>query len=305
MIMKKNLYIIVMAIIGLSVLSACKDDESDSIKLDFERLVNPETVYHAGAEFEQFRTNYNVRFSLSEKEFLGRSYFQINIRPRHYDNIMLNTPTEMLFRVDGSVIWGYDHQSESEFKMYDFSKWPLEEGDSLIYRIYKINDYYEITGIVDYSTVLKNSSTEPFDFVFSEEQESESAADSYDDKMYKSDNNYNDIWNSYRGDGYISNHKDNIHKNSKIEHLYEPNFWNNNKGLYTYQIWCGYNVYEEQLDVYRYRKFTYLLNFGMSTGKGLFFKDNILGNEPVIVKIRKQVIDSVTDEIYDDNISCS
>lgn len=278
------------------------------MKLDFERLVTPETVYHAGAAFEQCGTNYNVWFNLSETEFLGRSYFQINIRPRNYDNTMLDKPTEMLFRIDGNVIWGYDHQTESEFKMYDFSKWPLEEGDSLIYRIYKINDYYEITGIVDYSTVLK-SSTEPFDFVFSEEQESESAADCYDDKMYKSNNNnYNDVWNYYNSSGdvlYISNHKDNIHKDSKIDHLYEPNVWNNHKGLYTYQIWCGYNVYEEQRDVYRYRQFRYLLNFGMCAGKGLFFEDNILGSEPVVVNISKQVIDSVTDEIYDDRFSCS
>lgn len=295
--MKKYLNI-VLAVIGVSVLTGCKDDP-DPIILDFERLASPETVFHAGAEFCQRRTNYRVFFNLSEKEFLGRSYLQINI---------FGKPTEMLFRIDGSVIWGYDHQSESEFKMYDFSKWPLEAGDSLTYRIYEINDNYEITGIADYSNVLKiNSSTKELDFMFSEEQESKSAAVyNQDDKIYKSYNNYNDVWNYYyAGEHYISNHKDNIYKDSRIDHLYDPNYWNNHKGLYSYIIWCGYRVYEERWDIYQYRTFRYILNFGMHTGKGLFFEDKTLtGNEPVFVEIYKQVIDSVTDKINDE-IGCS
>ncbi|MDE5685991.1 MAG: hypothetical protein K2I26_05470 [Paramuribaculum sp.] len=244
--MKKYVYM-VMAIIGLSVMPGCKDDEPDGNYddvhmtwiYDFERLVSPDMIYRSGSEFMQ-SSRENVVFNLSDKEFLGRSYLQINIG---------DMPTEMLIRVDGDVIWGYNPQTESEFKMYDFSKWPLEEGDSLIYRIYEINDNYEITGIADYSDVLK-SNTRLWDFLLGDEPKSRCTV--------------------------ITNYEDNIYEDSKPCSILAPYRSKTGKGIYSYYIWCEYYAYDERFYEEVLSYYIYNLNFGMAKGKGLFFKDESL-----------------------------
>ena len=156
--MKKYVYM-VMAIVGLSALAGCKEDAYIEPLITetcgtyyYDRLDRPERIIHAGSVFSQYDYigSEECRFSLSDKKFRGRTYLQINIG---------NMPTDMLVRVDGDVFWGYDPQTESEFKMYDFSKWPLEEGDSVIYRIYEVKNR-KIAGIADYSDVLKKPESE-------------------------------------------------------------------------------------------------------------------------------------------------
>lgn len=247
--MKKYVYM-VMAIIGLSVMPGCKDDEPEgdydiggheTWTFDYERLVSPDMIYRSGTEFMQCHRE-NVVFNLSDKEFLGRSYLQINIG---------DMPTEMLVRVDGDVIWGYNPQTESEFKMYDFSKWPLEEGDSLTYRIYEINDNYEITGIADYSDVLKHRVIEGLaDFLLGDEPKSRCTA--------------------------IYNFEDNIYEDSTPCSILEPYRSKTGKGIYSYCIWCEYYAYDEYFYEEVMSYYIYNLNFGMAKGKGLFFKDESL-----------------------------
>ncbi len=242
--MKKYVYM-VMAIVGLSVMPGCKDDEPDGnyddIHMtwihDYERLVSPDMIYRSGTEFTQGQGP-DGWCSLSDKEFLGRSYLQITV-----DDML----TEMLIRVDGDVIWGYNPQTESEFKMYDFSKWPLEEGDSLIYRIYEINDNYEITGIADYSDVLKQSITERLDFLLGDEPKSRCTV--------------------------INNFEDNIYEDSKIISIVAPYRSKTGKGIYSYMITCQFFAYDEWLDAEVLGGYEYVLNYGAYRGKGLFFKD--------------------------------
>lgn len=245
--MKKYVYM-VMAVVGLSVMPGCKDDEPEgdydiggheTWTFDYERLVSPDMIYRSGSEFMQSHRE-NVVFNLSDKEFLGRSYLQINIG---------DMPTEMLIRVDGDVIWGYDPQTESEFKMYDFSKWPLEEGDSLTYRIYEINDNYEITGIADYSDVLKSRSVDHEDFMLGNEPKSRCTEKNYEDDIYEDSKKY-DV-----------EYPDNL----KID-----------KGIYSYYILCGFYAYDEKWGGEVWNAYRYVLNFGMAKGKGLLFNDDSL-----------------------------
>lgn len=244
--MKKYVYM-VMAIVGLSALAGCKEDAYIEPLITetcgtyyYDRLDRPERIIHAGSVFSQYDYigSEECRFSLSDKKFRGRTYLQINIG---------NMPTDMLVRVDGDVFWGYDPQTESEFKMYDFSKWPLEEGDSLIYRIYEINDNYEITGIADYSDVLKQSITERLDFLLGDEPKSRCTV--------------------------INNFEDNIYEDSKIISIVAPYRSKTGKGIYSYMITCQFFAYDEWLDAEVLGGYEYVLNYGAYRGKGLFFKD--------------------------------
>ncbi|MDE6100436.1 MAG: hypothetical protein K2G01_05270 [Paramuribaculum sp.] len=243
-----------LAIIGLSAMTGCNDeDENDSdfelgehmtFTYDYYRLVNPEMVYHAGSVFTQWCGKTIKKVSLSDKEFLGKSYLQINIEDK---------PTDMLIRVDGDVIWGYDPQSENEFKMYDFSKCPLEQGDSLTYRIYEVNNNYEITGIADYSNVLKISSSNSYDFML---------GDSIIPKSRCTE---------------IINYHDNIYEYSTIGHLCRPK--GDRDGLYSYSIVCGVYDYYKKVDAVVKIYYTYFQYFGMERGRGLFYKDPLLDDE--------------------------